>query len=80
MPFEGSSCDSALSDMVNDIKKSILCEEYALGAFLDISGVFNNVDLNSAKASMEAFGSPQAIRKWYHLENSNVTTDIKAGQ
>ena len=42
---KGSSCDSALSDMVDDIEKSILRGEYALGVYLDISGAFNNVCL-----------------------------------
>ena len=65
--------------MVNNIEKSILRGEYALGVFLDISGAFNNVDLNSAKAGMEDFNFPPAIRKWYshYLENRNVTADIK---
>ena len=34
---KGSSCDSALSDMVNDIEKSIHRGEYALGVFLDVT-------------------------------------------
>ena len=47
--------------------------------FLDILGAFDNVDLNSANAGMEAFHFPPAIRKWYshYLENRNVTGDIK---
>ena len=40
---KGSSCDSALSDMVDNIKKSILRGEYAVGLFLDIVGAFDNV-------------------------------------
>ena len=65
--------------MVNNIEKSILCGEYALGVFLDISGAFYNVDLKSAQAGMEAFNFPPTIRKWYshYLENRNVTVDIK---
>ena len=65
--------------MVNNIEKSILRGEYALGVFLDISGAFDNLDHNSAQIGMADFNFPPAIHKWctHYLENRNVTANIK---
>ena len=49
---KGSSCDSALSDMVNDIEKSIHRGEYALGVFLDVTGAFINLSIEAAQQGM----------------------------
>ena len=37
---KGSSCDSALSDMVDEIDSSIFHNQYALAIFLDIRGAY----------------------------------------
>ncbi len=47
---KGSSCDSALSDMVDEIESSLLRNQYALGIFPDIQGAFDNL---SSMASIE---------------------------
>ena len=76
---KGSSCDSALSDMVNDIEKSIHRGEYALGVFLDITGAFSNLSLDSAETGMtKALFRPE-IRKWYahYMKNMRIFADVK---
>ena len=76
---KGSSCDSALSDMVNDIEKSIHRDEYALGVFLDITGAFDNLSLEAAEQGMEQAGFDPTIRAWYshYLHNRQATADVK---
>ena len=49
---KGSSCDTALSDMTDNIEKAILQNNYALAVFLDIAGAFDNVKLTSITNSM----------------------------
>ena len=60
---KGSSCDSALSDMVDGIESSILCNQYALGIFLDIKGAFDNLNVESSIRGMERKGLPPHIIK-----------------
>ena len=76
---KGSSCDSALSDMVDDIEKSILRGEYALGVYLDISGAFNNVKTTSAIEGMKKADINPSIINWYanYLYNQIAISDIK---
>jgi ribonuclease HI len=75
---KGSSCDSALSSMVNEIEKSILRGQYALGIFLDISGAFDNLDPGAAIRGMNSKGIPSFIVSWFgqYLNNRYITTDI----
>ncbi len=56
---KGSSCDSALSDMVDGIESSILRNQYALGIFLDIKGAFDNLNVDSSIQGMEWYQSVQ---------------------
>ena len=76
---KGSSCDSALSDMVDNIEKSILRGEYAVGLFLDISGAFDNVKLSTAKSAMERALIPPRIREWYqdYLFHRTATAEFR---
>ena len=76
---KGSSCDSALSDMVNDIEKSIHRNEYALEVFLDVTGAFSNLSLEAAVNSMTKAQIKPEVRKWYtyHLKHRQVTADVK---
>ncbi len=55
---KGLSCDSALSDMVDGIESSILCNQYALGIFLDIKRAFDNLNVDSSIQGIEQKGLP----------------------
>ena len=48
-----SSCESALSDMVDSIEKSVFRGEIAVGVFLDIAGTFDNVSLAAAGRGLD---------------------------
>jgi hypothetical protein len=75
---KGSSCDSALSNMVNGIEKSVCRNQFALGIFLDISGAFDNLDPEAALRGMKAKGISKPIIKWYghYLFNRYINTSI----
>ena len=74
----GSSCDSALSDMCDDIESAITRGQYALGIFLDIAGAFDNLDINSAIAGMKRKQIDKNIVNWYshYLKNRIVHTEV----
>ena len=76
---KGSSCDSALSDMVDNIEKSILRGEYAVGLFLDIAGAFDNVRMASANNAMYKSHFPPLIRAWYlnYLLNRTASAELR---
>ena len=57
---KGSSCDSALSSMVTDIEKAIFNNQYAMVAYLDISGAFDNLDPQAAIRGMRNKNFPEA--------------------
>ena len=65
--------------MVDDIEKSTLRGEYALGLFLDIAGAFDNLNLASAVEGMSEKGIPQPIISWYsyYLRNCSATAELK---
>ena len=79
---KGSSCESALSDMVDYIEKSIYRNEYAVGVFLDITGAFDNLCLRAADRGMMRLKVPTPIRKWYnnYLNNRMARADLKGCQ
>jgi len=76
---KGSSCESAIMDLVNDIESSTLRGGYALGVFLDIQGAFDNLRPESAIRGMEAKSFPPNVVKWYgqYLVSRKITVDIK---
>ncbi len=49
-----SSCDSALSDMVDEIESLSFCDQYAQAIFLDIRGAFDNLNVDSSIQGMHA--------------------------
>ncbi len=51
---KGSGCDSALSDMVDEIDRSISAIQYALAIFIDIRGAFDNFNVDSSIWGMHA--------------------------
>ncbi len=73
---KGSSCDSALSSMVNEIERPILNNQYALAIFLDIAGAFDNLNPMSCIRGMQQKGIPPRIADWYghYLQKRTVKT------
>ena len=65
--------------MVDDIEKSILRGEYALGVFLDITGAFDNLSLTSATSGMDRIGIHPNISGWYsnYLHSRQATAELK---
>ena len=78
----GSSTESALSAVVDKIEKAVLRGEYALCAFLDISGAFDNLSTASAVEGLKKHGVPDDIIKWYefYLNNRFINVNIKGIQ
>ncbi len=76
-PRKGSSCDSALSSMVNELERPTLNNQYALAIFLDIAGAFDNLDPMSCIRGIQQKGIPPKIADWYghYLMNRTVKTD-----
>ena len=76
---KGSSCDSALSDMVDDIESSTLRGNHALGVFLDIEGAFDNLLPSAAIQGMRRKGLPEYLIKWYahYLRGRSISIDVK---
>ncbi len=58
---KGSSCNSALLDMVDKIESSILCDQYALGIFLDIKGAYDNLSVDASIQGMQAKHLPPHV-------------------
>ena len=63
-----SSCDSAISGLVDRIESAIHRKRFGIGVFLDIQGAFDNLDLDKAVQGMEEHSFPAAVTGWYsHL-------------
>ena len=80
--MEGRSCDSALSDTVNTIEKSISQGEYCLGVFLDIQGAFDNLQYDSISREMKERGAHLEQVEWYDhlLRNRELEVSIKGAK
>ncbi len=76
---KGSSCDSALLHVVDEIEGLILRDHYALGIFLNIKGAFNNLNIELSIQGMLNKGFPPHITRWhsYYLQHQSVETKIK---
>ena len=75
----GSSTESALSDMVDQIERSILRGEHAMGVFLDIQGAFDNLPTDVAVRGMRDHNLPPVIINWYahYLDNRFAEAEVK---
>ena len=62
---KGYSCETALSDFIDDIESSILRGKLGLAVFLDIRGAFDNVPHTAIIQSMKAKNLPDKIVNWY---------------
>ena len=76
---KGSSCDHALSSMVNTIESSILRNGYSLVVLLDISGAFDNARYIDILDSLYQRKVPQNLIKWYRNFLYNRSAYSKAG-
>ena len=68
------SCETALSFLTDEIEHSILNQEYALCASLDIEGAFNNcgfADIIAAMTNKKI--SPQIVGWYKHYLNNQVS-------
>ena len=76
---KGSSCDSALSSLVDTIESATLRGEYALGVFLDIRGAFDNLELEAAVTGLRRAGTHNVITEWYadYLYHRTAAANIK---
>ena len=75
---QGRSTESALSEVVDFIKKSINRGEKVLAVSLDCSGAFDRINFKSAAKAMGQKLIPTAINEWYTslLESRSVSTDL----
>lgn len=75
----GKSTDLALNNLVGRIKQSLNQGEFALAAFLDIEGAFNNALPRSLYSSIERRGVHRIICNWIRnmLENRRLTTSLQ---
>jgi len=75
----GSSTETALSALVDKIERAIMRNEYAMVAFLDISGAFDNLSTAAAVRGMKKHNFPEFIIKWYsfYLMNRFAEVNIK---
>ena len=76
---KGYSCETAISDLVDDIESVILRgKEVALSVNLDICGAFDNIKYSSIIAAMVAKKFPNNIVNWYsqYLVNRKAFSSI----
>ena len=75
----GSSTETALSALVDKIERAVMREEYAMAAFLDISGAFDNLSTEAAVEGMLKHCVPDFIIKWYtfYLKNRFAEINIR---
>ena len=74
----GKGTDTCISMVVDKIESQILRGGYSLGVFLDCSGAFNKVKIQSLIKGMERKNLPREIINWYedYLKNQLVTIEL----
>ena len=74
----GKGTDTCISKVVDKIESQILRGGYSLGVFLDCSGAFNKVKIQSLIKGMERKNLPREIINWYeaYLKNQLVTIEL----
>ena len=70
--------DTALHQVVGTIETAILNQNYALAAFLDIEGAFNNVESHAIQLALSKLGVHNAVNRWLlnMLRSREVTSTI----
>ena len=74
---KGHSTDTALTNMVEYLEDAIINQKFALGAFLDIKGAFDNASTESIINGLRRKHTDDRIIKWYKfcLENRRITAN-----
>jgi ribonuclease HI len=74
----GKSTVSALQTLSNEIKKTMNQKQYALGAFLDISGAFDNTSVESIRSALIDRGIDTQTCRWITamLSNRKVISEL----
>lgn len=62
--LKGKSVETALSDVVCNIEKSLHYKEYTLASFLDIEGAFNNIYSDSIHEALVKTGIESDLVNW----------------
>ncbi len=79
---KGRSCDTALSEFIDDAEGAIYRGEYLLAASLDCSGAFDCIRFDAAEKAMSRKGVPRNIVTWYNnlLRGRRVFADMQGCQ
>lgn len=87
---KGKSTEAALHKVVHKIEKALHFKEFALGAFIDIEGAFDNTSFEAIEASLISKGVNNTLVRWVckmlnsrqiytELGNSEVTVSVIKG-
>ena len=76
---KGKSTDGALSQVVDKIESGLLRGAFTLAAFLDISGAFDNVLVDSIIRGFRTKGIPEHITHWYESSLRNRVAETSFG-
>ncbi|QQP37800.1 Uncharacterized protein FKW44_018195, partial [Caligus rogercresseyi] len=76
---KGLSTETALSQAVDLIEKSIYQKQCTLAVSFDCTGAFDCIQFHSANTAMTKLGIPQCIASWYMelLNTRTVTAELK---
>ena len=76
---KGFSCETALSELVDEIECNITREKYALAVFLDIAGAFDSLQYNDIISALRSRNASEKLIKWYEnfLLRRTAFTEIK---
>ena len=74
----GKSIDEALTKVVDRAERGLLDGQYTMCVFLDISGAFDNINVEACLAGARKCGIPNHIIKWFKslLYNRVVTANV----
>lgn len=75
---QGKSTDTALHEVVSDVEDTFVKKEFAVGAFMDIAGAFDNLLFDAVTKSAEKLGINSRIIRWikYMLSHRNITLKL----
>ena len=76
---KGKSTEGALSQVVDKIESGLYRNCFTLGTFLDISGAFDNVLVDSIIAGFKSKGIAEHITNWYESSLRNRVAETNIG-
>ena len=76
---KGKSTEGALSQVVDKIESGLYRNGFTLGVFLDISGAFDNVLVDSIIAGFKSKGISEHITNWYESSLRNRLAEANIG-